>query len=76
MIRETAMVDQNQRIHLDIKIPKGFSKQVEVIVLPHSAQEGEVDLDDCYHMAELQMQSNFVKEELSDSSEDVWNEYL
>jgi len=76
IIREIATVDQSNHLHLDIDIPEGFSKQVEVFILPSVIQGDECDLDDSYSMAELQMQSNFVKKELSDSAEDVWNDYL
>jgi len=76
IIREIATVDQSNHLHLDIDIPEGFSKKVEVFILPSVIQGDECDLDDSNSMAELQMQSNFVKKELSDSAEDVWNDYL
>ena len=87
MIRETVIVDKNSHIHLDIKIPKEFSECVEVIVVPKPSEtefeemglQQYFDTDDDKNIDYedmLQMESNFVKKELADPSEDVWNEYL
>ena len=75
MLKERVTVDQDHHLHLDIKIPEGFPQQVDVLIVPVQNEEDEFE-GSSHELANLQMQSNFVKEVLSDPAEDVWNEYL
>ncbi len=86
IFRETAIVGDDHYLHLNIKIPESFLNDVDVLIIPKlskSVSEMEFDQheffnekDDLYCMEKLQMQSNFVKKELADPAEDVWNDYL
>ena len=76
MIREIVEIGQDHHIHLDIELREYFEQQVEVFVVPTKKSEKNTMSDESMAIMKMVDETGFVKNELSDPAEDVWNDYL
>ena len=74
ILREIGTVDENHQLHLDLKIPDGFAKQVEVLILP--IQENIAPSAENLAVMKMTDETDFVKTILASEEEECWDEAL